>query len=75
MCEAPISAGIYFLEARMLALGNQTGISIARDMTNLREAQTNTLYQLSTPLIPIEYSILVMPLSGAIDTTRAQQML
>jgi rsbT co-antagonist protein RsbR len=38
-------------------------------------AQTAALAELSTPLIPISDDVLVMPLIGAIDSTRAEQML
>lgn len=37
--------------------------------------QASTLKELSTPLIPISDQVMVMPLIGAIDTQRAQQML
>jgi PAS domain S-box-containing protein len=38
-------------------------------------AQAATLAELSTPLIPINDEVLAMPLIGAIDTQRAQQVL
>jgi PAS domain S-box-containing protein len=38
-------------------------------------AQAAALAELSTPLIPISDSVLAMPLIGAIDTRRAQQVL
>jgi PAS domain S-box-containing protein len=38
-------------------------------------AQAAALAELSTPLIPISDQVLVMPLIGAIDTQRAQQVL
>jgi len=38
-------------------------------------AQRATLEELSTPLIPISDKIVVMPLIGAVDTRRAQQVL
>jgi anti-anti-sigma factor len=38
-------------------------------------AQRSIIRELSTPVIPITDSILVMPLVGAIDTMRAQQIL
>ncbi len=39
------------------------------------QAQAATLAELSTPLIPISDQVLVMPLIGAIDQERAQQVL
>lgn len=39
------------------------------------EAQKSALYELSTPLIPIADNIVVMPLIGAIDSTRVQQVM
>jgi rsbT co-antagonist protein RsbR len=38
-------------------------------------AQTAMLRELSTPVIPVNDEVLVMPLVGAIDTRRAQQVL
>ncbi|NJN67772.1 MAG: PAS domain S-box protein [Chloroflexaceae bacterium] len=62
---------------------------IARDLTEQKqaeaerltlqqqiiEAQRDTLRELSTPLIPIADDVVIMPLIGAIDSRRAQQML
>lgn len=39
------------------------------------EAQAATLAELSTPLIPISDTVMVMPLIGAIDATRASRIL
>ncbi len=39
------------------------------------DAQRHSLRELSTPLIPITTTTVVMPLIGAIDTARAQQIL
>ncbi len=39
------------------------------------EAQRATLRELSTPLIPLAEGVLVMPLIGTIDATRAEQIL
>lgn len=70
--------------------GNPSGISaIFRDVTAeldaeqerlaLQEqvivAQQAVLRELSTPLIPLSESVLVMPLIGSIDSSRAQQVL
>ena len=41
----------------------------------LIQAQTATLQELSTPLIPISDTVLVMPLIGRIDARRANQIL
>jgi ribose transport system substrate-binding protein len=38
-------------------------------------AQRSTIHELSTPIVPISDHILVLPLVGAIDTTRAQQIM
>jgi rsbT co-antagonist protein RsbR len=64
-------------------------LGIAVDITELKLAQLEqirlqermiqlqaaTLAELSTPLIPISNRVLVMPLIGALDTQRAQQIL
>lgn len=52
------------MEAERLALQQQ-----------IIDAQRHSLRELSTPLIPISTTTVVMPLIGAIDTTRAQQIL
>ena len=39
------------------------------------EAQRAALYELGTPLIPIADEVIAMPLIGAIDSARAQQIL
>jgi PAS domain S-box-containing protein len=36
------------------------------------EAQQNAIRELSTPLIPLAHNVVLMPLIGSIDTTRAQ---
>jgi rsbT co-antagonist protein RsbR len=38
-------------------------------------AQRNIIHELSTPIVPINDQILVLPLIGAIDATRAQQIM
>jgi hypothetical protein len=38
-------------------------------------AQQATLRELSTPLMPIADGVIAMPLIGAIDTMRAQQIM
>ncbi len=52
------------MEAERLALQQQ-----------VIDAQRHSLRELSTPLIPITTTTVVMPLIGAIDTARAQQIL
>ncbi|NJL04884.1 MAG: STAS domain-containing protein [Chloroflexaceae bacterium] len=39
------------------------------------QAQRDTLHELSSPLLPIADKVVVMPLIGAIDTSRAAQIL
>jgi anti-anti-sigma regulatory factor/HAMP domain-containing protein len=62
------------LEERNLQLSEQ-----AAEQARLQEAiirmQATALAELSTPLIPITDQILVMPLIGALDTSRTQQIL
>lgn len=70
--------------------GHVVGVaSVVRDITSLKEAEAEqlalreeiiraqemVLRELSTPLIPISDDVLIMPLIGAIDTRRAQQIL
>jgi anti-anti-sigma factor len=63
-------------------------ISVAYDVTDRREVEASQLQlqqqlqaqaamvaELSTPLIPISDSVVVMPLIGAIDSRRAQQIM
>jgi PAS domain S-box-containing protein len=64
-------------------------IGMSRDITTLRQAeeeraqlreaviriQEATLQELSTPLIPISDQVMVMPLVGALDSRRTQQIL
>lgn len=47
---------------------------VRRQQEELIRSQTALLHELSTPLIPISDSVLVMPLIGAIDSLRAQQV-
>lgn len=47
----------------------------ARLQTQIIEAQAATLAELSTPLIPINEHVVVMPLIGALDQQRAHQVI
>jgi PAS domain S-box-containing protein len=78
-------------EARLLVSGVDEVLTIVRDVTERVQAeealrrsvdqqqiirlQAAALRELSTPLIPISDDVLVMPLVGALDTTRARQVL
>lgn len=52
-----------------------TDISARRRIEELARAQALQISELSTPLIPIDARTLVMPLLGALDGARAQQMI
>ncbi len=74
---------------RMLYGGRSIRGTSFRDLTLLKEAQralnqaqeeklhaqASLLAELSTPLIPLNQQVLVMPLIGSIDSQRAQQVL
>lgn len=47
----------------------------AQLQAQMMEAQRKTMRELSTPLIPIADNVVIMPLIGAIDDERAQQIL
>ncbi|MEF3272995.1 MAG: PAS domain-containing protein [Chloroflexus sp.] len=75
-------------EARM-SFSNNDVLVLSRNITEQRrvereraamqeqiiQAQQATLRELSTPLLPIANGVVVMPLVGAIDSTRAQQVM
>ncbi|MGQ9772399.1 PAS domain S-box protein [Chloroflexus sp.] len=75
-------------EARMILLQDKVMV-LSRNITAQRQAerersamqeqiiqaQRATLRELSTPLMPIADGVVVMPLIGAIDTARAQQIM
>jgi len=60
-----------------LDVTEQTVMQAEREQmqAHLIKAQQDTLCELSTPLIPIADHVVIMPLIGAIDTNRAQQIL
>lgn len=51
------------------------GEALARARDQIILAQKQALHELSTPLIPITDTVMVMPLIGSIDSTRAQQVM
>jgi anti-anti-sigma factor len=58
----------------MWALGESN--SIQRELQEqVISAQRKIIHELSTPIVPINENILVLPLVGAIDSTRAQQIM
>ena len=87
----PTPHGARDFEARLLVSGADEVLTIVRDITErvraeeaLRHSadqqqiirlQAAALRELSTPLIPIGDEVLVMPLVGALDTSRAQQVI
>lgn len=58
----------------VLALGESNAIQ-RQLQQQVISAQRSTIHELSTPIVPINDQILVLPLVGAIDTTRAQQIM
>jgi ribose transport system substrate-binding protein len=56
------------------ALGESNAIQ-RRLQQQVISAQRSTIHELSTPIVPINDQILVLPLVGAIDTTRAKQIM
>jgi rsbT co-antagonist protein RsbR len=87
----PTPHGARDFEARLLVSGIDEVLTIVRDVTERVQAeealrlsadqqqlirlQAAALRELSTPLIPISDDVLVMPLVGALDTSRAQQVI
>ena len=87
----PTPRGMRDFEARLLVSGVDEVLTIVRDVTERVQAeealrhsadqqqlirlQAAALRELSTPLIPISDDVLVMPLVGALDTSRAQQVI
>jgi ribose transport system substrate-binding protein len=56
------------------ALGDSNAIQ-RQLQQQMISAQRNIIHELSTPIVPINDQVLVLPLVGAIDTTRAQQIM
>lgn len=81
----PVDVFAYYLEFE----GREYGCSFARDISERKRveaeqaalqsqilmAQQAALRELSTPLIPIADGVVVMPLIGSLDSTRAQQVI
>jgi len=86
--QLPINDQIEEYEARM-TLSNSDILILSRNVTGQRraerereamkeqiiQAQQAALRELSTPLLPIADGVVVMPLIGAIDSNRAQQIM
>lgn len=53
----------------------ERGEALARARDEIIQAQKLALRELSTPLIPISDTVMIMPLIGSIDSTRAQQVI
>jgi PAS domain S-box-containing protein len=66
-----IAAGLL----RDLTVQKQAEAERAELQQQIIEAQRNALRELSTPLIPISDKVMIMPLIGAIDSGRAQQIM
>jgi rsbT co-antagonist protein RsbR len=56
-------------------IGMEVDISDRKEAEFLIEEQSKRLMDLSTPLIPINEDVVVMPLVGSVDAQRAQQVL
>lgn len=56
-------------------MGMEIDISERREAERVIEEQSRRLMELSTPMIPISDEVVVMPLVGAIDAARAEQVL
>jgi len=59
-------------EQHELARAEEERVALREQML---EAQRATLRELSTPLIPLADNVVVMPIVGTIDSTRAQQIM
>ena len=80
MQQKTIDAEVAMWWLRRLRMIVHTGvIMLARVFTTVRErlirAQDETIRELLTPIIPIHEGIVILPLIGAIDSSRASQVL
>ncbi len=87
----PTPQGARDFEARLVVSGVGEVLTIVRDVTEQKRAeealrqsadqqqiirlQAAALQDLATPLIPISSQVLALPLVGAVDTQRAQQVI
>jgi len=87
----PTSKGFRDFEARLVVSGVGEVLTVVRDVTERKRAeealrnsanqqqiirlQEAALRELATPLIPISSRVVAMPLIGAVDTQRAQQVI
>jgi light-regulated signal transduction histidine kinase (bacteriophytochrome) len=71
-CEV---AAVSVLRLKLIDHALSQAVELRRQQDELITMQTALLAELSTPLIPINDHLLVMPLIGAIDSQRAQQVL
>lgn len=63
------------LENARLYNAMQQELEDRRQAEAVIEAQTQTLLKLSAPLLPLANGVVVLPLIGSIDSTRAQQIM
>jgi anti-anti-sigma factor len=63
------------LNARDITAREAANVERARLQDEIIHMQAATLREMSTPLIPIADRVVIMPLIGAIDTQRAQQIM
>jgi rsbT co-antagonist protein RsbR len=73
---AELFVGIRIAADNLGVMANQLEqrVKEAEEATKLVRAQSETILELSTPVIGIWDEILILPLVGAIDTRRAQQV-
>ncbi|MFN8373565.1 MAG: STAS domain-containing protein [Anaerolineae bacterium] len=88
--DLPIyNKGLQSFEARLVETGQDEVTMVVRNVTTLKQsqleherlqkqvidAQRQALQELAVPIIPLLDGIIVMPLTGAIDSARAQNIL
>jgi rsbT co-antagonist protein RsbR len=87
--QIELNNGQRFFEARMVPSGDDQVMMLARDITErmraerernqfqeqIIAAQQAALRELGTPIVPISDGVVAMPLIGAIDSMRAQQVI